>query len=173
MRRDWDAIVVGLGALGSAAAYWLSRRFGDRVLGLEQFDLDHDNGASRDHSRIIRLSYHRPHYVRLARRAYETWAQVEAESGTTIVTRTGGLDVAPREAAIPLCDYTASLDAESVPIPYGQPWPCRPSSSPSSRPCRRAYQVRSSAWRRSSSSASRRRRSRMSRQWGHSAQAAG
>jgi len=118
MRRDWDVIVVGLGALGSAAAYWLSRRFGDRVLGLEQFDLDHDNGASRDHSRIIRLSYHRPHYVRLARRAYETWAIVEAESGTTIVTRTGGLDVAPRDAAIPLSDYTASLDAESVPYEH-------------------------------------------------------
>jgi sarcosine oxidase len=114
-RRDWDAIVVGLGALGSAAAYWLSRRFGDRVLGLEQFELDHDNGASRDHSRIIRLSYHRPHYVRLARRAYETWAIVEAESGTQVVTRTGGLDVAPRDAAIALSDYSASLDAESVP----------------------------------------------------------
>ena len=31
------------------------------------------------------------------------------------MTRTGGLDVAPRDAAIPLADYTASLDAESVP----------------------------------------------------------
>ena len=39
------------------------------------------NGASADHSRIIRLSYHRPDYVRLARRAYATWAEVEAEAG--------------------------------------------------------------------------------------------
>jgi sarcosine oxidase len=114
MRSEWDAIVVGLGAIGSGAAYWLSRRFGDRVLGLEQFELGHSNGSSQDHSRIIRLSYHRPDYVRLARRAYETWAEVEAEAGTTIVTRTGGLDVAPREAAIPLSDYTSSMDAEGV-----------------------------------------------------------
>jgi sarcosine oxidase len=118
MRKDWDAIVVGLGGIGSGAAYWLSRRFGAGVLGLEQFALDHDNGASRDHSRIIRLSYHRPHYVRLARRAYETWAIVESESGSTVVTRTGGLDVAPRDAAIPLADYTASLDAETVPYEH-------------------------------------------------------
>ena len=106
VRTDWDAIVVGLGGIGSGAAYWLSRRLGDRVLGLEQFELGHANGASQDHSRIIRLSYHRPDYVRLAKRAYATWAEVEAESGETIVTTTGGLDVAPRDAAIPLSDYT-------------------------------------------------------------------
>jgi sarcosine oxidase len=113
---DWDAVVVGLGGIGSAAAYWLSRRFGDRVLGLEQFELGHVNGASQDHSRIIRLSYHRPEYVRLARRAYDTWAEVEAEAGVRIVTRTGGLDVAPRNAAIPLADYVDSLTAEGVPF---------------------------------------------------------
>ena len=83
-RRDWDVIVVGLGAFGSAVAYWASTRPGIRVLGLEQFALDHDNGASADHSRIIRLSYHRPDYVRFARRAYDTWAEVEAEAGERI-----------------------------------------------------------------------------------------
>ncbi|HXU86347.1 MAG TPA: N-methyl-L-tryptophan oxidase [Verrucomicrobiae bacterium] len=116
MRNDWDAIVVGLGAIGSGAACWLSRRLGDRVLGLEQFELGHDKGAGQDHSRIIRLSYHRPDYVRLARRAYATWAEVEAESGTTIVTRTGGLDIGPREAAIPLRDYVDAMTAEGVPF---------------------------------------------------------
>ena len=114
--RDWDAIVVGLGGIGSGAAYWLSRRLGDRVLGLEQFELGHVNGASQDHSRIIRLSYHRPDYVRLAKRAYATWAELEAEAGVRVVTRTGGLDVAPRDAAIPLADYVASLTAEEVPF---------------------------------------------------------
>jgi sarcosine oxidase len=114
VRNDWDAIVVGLGAIGSGAAYWLSRRLGDRVLGLEQFALGHGNGAGQDHSRIIRYSYHRPEYVRLARRAYQAWAEVEAESGTRIVTTTGGLDVGPREAAIPLEDYSRSMTAEGI-----------------------------------------------------------
>ena len=115
-RRDWDAIVVGLGGIGSAAAYWLSRSLGEGVLGLERFDLDHANGASADHSRIIRLSYHRREYVRLARRAYETWVEVEAASGERIVTLTGGLDLWPADPAIPKADYVDSLTAEGVPF---------------------------------------------------------
>ncbi len=114
-RREWDVIVVGLGALGSGSAYWASTHPGARVLGLEQFAFGHDNGASADHSRIIRLSYHRPDYVRLAKRAYETWAAVEAESGERIVTVTGGLDLWPADPAIPRLDYTDSLTAEDVP----------------------------------------------------------
>ena len=117
-RREWDAVVVGLGGIGSAAAYWLSRRLGAGVLGLEQFELGHSNGASQDHSRIIRLSYHRREYVRLARRAYATWAELEAEAGVQVVTRTGGLDVAPRESAIPLSDYIESMTAEGVPFEH-------------------------------------------------------
>lgn len=115
-RRDWDAIVVGLGAIGSAAAYWLTAALGDGVLGLERFAIDHPNGASADHSRIIRLSYHRPDYVRLAKRAYDTWRAVERESGERIVTITGGLDLWPAGAAIPKSDYTDSLSAEGVPF---------------------------------------------------------
>ena len=88
-----------------------------RVLGLERFELGHANGASADHSRIIRLSYHRPDYVRLAKRAYETWAEVEAEAGgDPIVTITGGLDLWPADPAIPKADYTESLTAEDVPF---------------------------------------------------------
>jgi sarcosine oxidase len=115
-RRDWDAIVVGLGGIGSGAAYWLSRALGEGVLGLERFELDHVNGASADHSRIIRLSYHRPDYVRLAKRAYETWVEVERDAGERIVTVTGGLDLWPADPAIPMIDYTDSLTAEGVPF---------------------------------------------------------
>jgi sarcosine oxidase len=115
LKRDYAAIVIGLGGIGSAAACWLADRLGDDVLGLEQFELGHRNGASQDHSRIIRLSYHTPGYVRLAKRAYETWAAVEQEADIRIVTRTGGLDLAPRESAIPLSEYTSSMDAEGVP----------------------------------------------------------
>jgi sarcosine oxidase len=114
--RDWDVIVVGLGGLGSAAAYWASTRPGTRVLGLERFEFGHANGASADHSRIIRLSYHRPDYVRLAKRAYASWSIVEAEADDQIVTVTGGLDLWPADPAIAMADYTDSLTAEGVPF---------------------------------------------------------
>lgn len=115
MRRDFDAIVLGLGGIGSGALYWLSRRLGDRVLGIERFTAGHDRGGSQDHSRIIRYSYHRPFYVRLARLAYEAWAEVEAETGERLVHRTGGLDLFPPGGIIPASDYTGSLDACDVP----------------------------------------------------------
>lgn len=114
MRRDYEVIVLGLGGIGSSALYWLSRTLGADVLGLEQFELGHVRGGSQDHSRIIRLSYHTPFYVRLAKRAYESWDVLAEESDTEVVLETGGLDFAPRNAAIPLRDYTDSLDAEGV-----------------------------------------------------------
>jgi sarcosine oxidase len=116
VQRDWDIIVVGLGAIGSAAAHWAAARPGTRVLGLEQFEIDHANGSSRDHSRIIRLSYHRPDYVRLAKRAYACWAEIEAATGQRIVTRTGGLDIFPPGGVTDEADYSGSLRTESVPF---------------------------------------------------------
>lgn len=120
MTRDRDVVIVGLGALGSAAAYWASCRPGVRVLALEQFAIGHDHGASQDVSRIIRLSYHRTDYVRLARRAYACWDEVERASGTRVVVRTGGLDIGPAEpadgVAIDLGDYAAAMTAEGVPF---------------------------------------------------------
>ena len=93
MRRNYEVIVVGCGGLGSAAAYWLARRAGADVLALEQFTLGHDRGSSQDHSRIIRLSYHNPDYIALAKSAYDVWREVEAESGVQLVVKTGGLDL--------------------------------------------------------------------------------
>lgn len=116
MRREFDFVVLGLGGLGSAAAYWLARRAGRRVLGLEQFDLGHVRGESQDHSRIIRLSYHTVAYVELAKRAYASWASVEADAHESLVLKTGGLDFAPRASAIPLEDYTRSMTSAGVPF---------------------------------------------------------
>jgi sarcosine oxidase len=107
-------IVLGLGGIGSAAAYWASRRLGDEVLGLEQFELGHGNGGSEDHSRIIRLSYHTPGYVELAKAAYEAWAGLEDDSGEKVILRTGGLDLAPTDATIGLDDYRSSMTAAGV-----------------------------------------------------------
>jgi sarcosine oxidase len=118
MRRNYDYIVLGLGGWGSAAAYWLSRRAGAEVLGLEQFELGHVRGESQDHSRIIRLSYHTPAYVELAKHAYRAWAEVERDAGEQLVLKTGGLDFAHRESAIPLTNYSGSMDAAGVPYEH-------------------------------------------------------
>jgi sarcosine oxidase len=113
--QTYDVIVLGLGGIGSGAAYWLAKR-GARVLGLEQFSLGHERGESHDHSRIIRLSYHTPAYVRLARAAYAAWDAVERDTGETIVTRTGSLDLGPRDGAIPIGGYAASMRECGVPF---------------------------------------------------------
>jgi sarcosine oxidase len=113
----YDAVVVGLGALGSAAA-WVLARSGARVLGLEQFELGHHRGASHDHARIIRRSYHTPGYVRLADLAYRAWAELEWEAEERLVVTTGGLDLFPPGSAIPPDPYRASLEACGVPYQW-------------------------------------------------------
>ena len=114
MTHHYHTIILGLGGLGSAALYWSARRLGADVLGLEQFEMGHDRGGSQDHSRIIRLSYHTPGYVRLAQAAYATWAEVAADAGEQLIFRTGGLDLWPSAPAYPMADYTDSMDAYGV-----------------------------------------------------------
>jgi sarcosine oxidase len=113
MNREYDVIVLGLGALGSGAAYWLAKR-GARVLGLEQFEFGHARGSSHDWSRIIRLSYFTPGYVRLAKEAYTAWEALEHDAGERVVFKTGGLDIGPRDGAIPLANYADSMQACDV-----------------------------------------------------------
>jgi sarcosine oxidase len=115
VRTDYEYIVLGLGGLGSGAAYWIARRAGADVLALEQFELGHVRGESQDHSRIIRLSYHTPAYVEFAKRAYDAWAGLEADAKEQVVLRTGGLDFGPHDGAIDLAQYRASMDAAGVP----------------------------------------------------------
>jgi sarcosine oxidase len=114
MKRNYEYIVLGLGGLGSGAAYWLSRAAGAEVLGIEQFELGHVRGESQDHSRIIRLSYHTPEYVELAKLAYDAWNTLERESGDQVVLKTGGLDFAPRDSKIPLDAYRNAMRACNV-----------------------------------------------------------
>jgi sarcosine oxidase len=113
-RREFEVAVLGLGGLGSSAAYWASRQVGTGVLGLERFQLGHERGASQDHSRLIRLSYHAPHYVRFARDAYAAWAEIEADAGERIVLKTGGVDLYPESAYGWMDDYAVALDAVGV-----------------------------------------------------------
>ena len=88
--ETFDAIVVGLGAHGSAAALALARR-GLRVLGLERFGRGEALGSSGGRTRIIRLAYFEdPSYVPLAVDSWERWRELETEAGVPILTPTGG-----------------------------------------------------------------------------------
>jgi sarcosine oxidase len=85
----YDAVVVGVGGMGSSALYHLARR-GKRVLGLERFDLAHEHGSSHGLTRIIRLAYfEHPDYVPLLRRAYELWRELQSEAGEQLLHITG------------------------------------------------------------------------------------
>lgn len=116
MRRDYEYIVLGSGGIGSAALYWLSRRCGADVLGIEQFRLFHVNGGSQDYSRIIRRYYHKDCYAQLTAHAYAAWAMIAEESAIDPVTKTGGVVIAytdsPQEAIVQR--YAASLNSHNV-----------------------------------------------------------
>jgi sarcosine oxidase len=87
----FDVIVLGLGGMGTAAAYHLARR-GRPVLGIEQFTSPHDKGSSHGGSRMIRQAYFEsPDYIPLVLRAYELWRKLESDSGTRLLNITGGL----------------------------------------------------------------------------------
>ncbi len=96
----FDAIVVGLGAMGSAALYQLGRR-DQRVLGLEAFAAGHRLGSSHGESRVIRLAYYEhPNYVPLLHRAYQLWADLERDSGEHLLRLTGGLMIGAPDSAL-------------------------------------------------------------------------
>lgn len=112
--ESFEVAVVGMGALGSAAAYHLARR-GAKVVAFEQYDLGHVRGASHDTSRIVRTSYGAPEYVRLAQSAYRDWADLEAESGEHLLTITGGVIFLPIAGPYSASDFTSALAENGVP----------------------------------------------------------
>jgi sarcosine oxidase len=110
MTRDADVVVVGGGVTGVAALRALARAGLDAVL-LEQFALGHDRGSSHGASRIFRLAYPDPYYVRLAQHAHGEWRKLEAETGEQLISHTGSLDIG--ETALEVAAALASCD-----VPY-------------------------------------------------------
>src|SRR5450756_3227404 len=100
MPRSYDAIVVGLGAMGSSTLFHLAR-LGMRALGLEQFAPGHALGSSHGDSRIIRETYfEHPLYVPLVQRAHELWRELEATSGASLMKITSGLMIGPSDGMV-------------------------------------------------------------------------
>lgn len=95
----YDAVVVGLGGMGSATTYHLAKN-GHKVLGLEAFERGHSFGSSHGSSRIIREAYAEAvEYVPLVQRSYSLWQELEAETGVDLLTVTGGLVAGERDGA--------------------------------------------------------------------------
>lgn len=109
-----DVVIVGLGAMGSAAAFHLARR-GVRVVGVDRHAPPHTLGSTHGRSRIIREAiFEHPLYVPLVRRAYELWAELEAETGERLFHRTGGLMIGPPDGVL-VQGARASALAHEVP----------------------------------------------------------
>lgn len=88
-KRNFDVIVVGAGSMGSSACYHLARQ-GHSVLGIDQFDVPHEQGSHAGQTRIIRKAYfEHPDYVPLLETAYQNWAEMEEQSGIQLFYKTG------------------------------------------------------------------------------------
>lgn len=84
-----NVIVLGLGAMGTAAAMHLARS-GARVVGIEARSIGHDLGSSHGETRLIRKAYFESAaYVPLLERSYECWRDLERVSGESLLHETG------------------------------------------------------------------------------------
>lgn len=112
--RTADVIVVGLGAMGSAAADHLTRR-GFDVLGFDRFHPPHDRGSSHGETRLIREAYfENPQYVPLVQRAFELWTELEEDTGHELLKLSGGLMIGRREESL-VAGALRSAEVHSLP----------------------------------------------------------
>ena len=110
---SFDAIVIGLGAAGSAALYHLAQR-GARVIGFDRFYPPHVQGSSHGESRIIRRAYYEgARYLPLLERSYVLWRELEGTSGRRLLRVTGGLMIGASDGAL-VAGARASAEAHGI-----------------------------------------------------------
>lgn len=115
MTRIYDTIVIGVGGMGSATCYELARR-GQRVLGIERYDIGHAMGSSHGETRMLRLAYFEGlSYVPMVLRAHELWREVGAKVNDTLLHITGTLDIAAEGDGTV---ENAKLACEKFDLPY-------------------------------------------------------
>jgi sarcosine oxidase len=93
-RSEAEFVIIGAGLLGLSTAWHLIRR-GRDVLVLEAARVGHAGSGSRGLCRIFRLGYDDPRYVEMARQALPLWRELEANTGTALLTTTGQLTFGP------------------------------------------------------------------------------
>ncbi len=113
MTHDVDAVVIGLGAMGSATTYQLAKR-GQRVIGIDAYEPPHAYGSHCGESRITRIAIGEgAQYVPLATRSHEIWRALEAETGETLLEIRGGLWISSerRGSEVHVADFFAKTVA--------------------------------------------------------------
>ncbi|SNB52627.1 sarcosine oxidase [Arboricoccus pini] len=94
-----DVIVIGLGAMGSAAAFQLAKS-GQRVIGIDRHAPPHDQGSSHGETRISRQAIGEgAAYVPLVLRSHEIWREIEEETRQSLLLTCGALVLSPRQGA--------------------------------------------------------------------------
>lgn len=94
MTKTYDTIVIGVGGMGSATCYELARR-GQRVLGIERYNIGHAMGSSHGETRMLRLAYFEGlSYVPMVLRAHQLWREIGEKINDTLLHITGTLDIA-------------------------------------------------------------------------------
>src|SRR3990167_10924480 len=96
MSKKYDVVVVGLGGVGSAALYQLSKS-GAKTIGIDKFSPPHNFGSSHGDTRIIRQAIGEGYlYTPFAMRSYEIWRELEAQTGLDLLTTCGGIIMASK-----------------------------------------------------------------------------
>ncbi len=117
---DYDCLIVGLGAMGSAAA-WQAARRGWRVLAIEQFGAAHDRGSSHGQTRIIRAAYfEHPNYVPLAQRAFGLWREIEQAVDRSLLVRAGLVQIGKPDGAV-IRGVLQSAEAHGIEVEHLKP----------------------------------------------------
>lgn len=112
----FDCAIIGLGAMGSSAAYQLAKK-NKKILGLEQFHCAHARGSSHGETRLIRKAYfEHPDYVPLLERSYELWEELENRSHKKLLHKTGLVIFGESEKSEILQGVKASAEKYRIPV---------------------------------------------------------
>lgn len=117
---SYDAIVLGIGGIGSAALYELAHR-GVRAVGIDRFHPPHGQGSTHGHTRVIRQAYfEHPNYVPLLLESYRLWRELELQVGRKLYHEVGLVEVGPSDGVIvpgvlrAASNYSLSIDRLSA-----------------------------------------------------------